>query len=152
MLGHFYFSSRVPQSTYILNTLINTVNVIEEIKKIYKKVFASNETPIIIKRLSKLIKTNSYLFKFRILSALEAVVSEEDARVKYFFFNFSSNSLMIKVSIQTIQKLNLYPNTFFSIIFFRILYNIFIATYKYSDFFVSYVAFNDLLNTVCMEA
>lgn len=103
MLGHFYFSSRVPQSTYILNTLINTVNVIEEIKKIYKKVFASNETPIIIKRLSKLIKTNSYLFKFRILSALEAVVSEEDARVKYFFFNFSSNSLMIKVSsIQTI--------------------------------------------------
>lgn len=88
MLGHFYFSSRVPQSTYILNTLINIVNIIEEIKKIYKKVFASNKTPIIIKRLSKLIKTNSYLFKFRILSALEAVVSEEDARVKYFFFQF----------------------------------------------------------------
>lgn len=52
MLGHFYFSSRVPQSTYILNILINIVNIIEEIKKIYKKVFALNETPIIIERLS----------------------------------------------------------------------------------------------------
>lgn len=37
MLGHFYFSSRVPQSTYILNILINIVNIIEEIKKYIEK-------------------------------------------------------------------------------------------------------------------
>lgn len=73
---------------YIFNILINIVNIIEEIKKIYKKVFVLNEILIIIKRFFKLIKINLYLFKFRILSVLEVVVSEEDVWVKYVFFNF----------------------------------------------------------------
>lgn len=51
MLEHVCFSSRVPQSTYILYTLINTVKNVEKIKKKFKKKeFAKNETPIIIKK------------------------------------------------------------------------------------------------------